>query len=142
MFTGLSELTKGLNFYAIVFALVVGVTSVSWDGLTMLKAAMFMPTVAALLMLLVVTRAGSGSGRWRSWAWWSSPVRRWFVVGPGHGSRRIGAQHRVEGAERLRLLARCLQAGSPLAFSFGRQWRTPHPPEAVYQRQSGPAIDP
>jgi hypothetical protein len=64
MFTGLSELTKGLNFYAIVFALVVGVTSVSWDGLTMLKAAMFMPTVAALLMLLVVTRDGfAGAGR-------------------------------------------------------------------------------
>jgi hypothetical protein len=58
MWTGLSELTKGLIFYAIVFALVVGLAFAPLDGHTMLLVAMAMPTVAVLLMLLVVTRDG------------------------------------------------------------------------------------
>ena len=41
MFPGLSELTKGLTFYAIVFALVVSVANARLDGHTLLLVARF-----------------------------------------------------------------------------------------------------
>ena len=55
MVTRLSDLGKGLAFYGIVFALVVGLAFVPVDGQTMLLVAMLLPALGVLLMLLVVT---------------------------------------------------------------------------------------
>jgi uncharacterized protein len=66
MFARLSELAKSVIFYAIVCALVVGLTLTPLDGHTMLLVAMAMPTVAVLLMLLVVTRDGWSRAGWVS----------------------------------------------------------------------------
>jgi hypothetical protein len=66
MFTGVSELTKAVMFYAIVFALVLGITFTPLTGQTLLLVAMAMPTVATLLMLLVVTRDGFSRAGWAS----------------------------------------------------------------------------
>ena len=77
MFPGLSELTKGLIFYAIVFALVVGVAVAPLDGHTMLLVAMAMPTVAVLLMLLVVTRDGFSGAGWASLGLHRAGLKGW-----------------------------------------------------------------
>lgn len=65
MFPRLSDLAKSVTFYAIVFALVtaVGLAS-SILGPATLVVAMLTPTVAALLMLLVVTRDGYSRAGW------------------------------------------------------------------------------
>jgi hypothetical protein len=44
---------KGLIFYAIVLVLVTGITFAPLDGNVMTNAAMFIPTIVVLLMLLV-----------------------------------------------------------------------------------------
>jgi membrane protease YdiL (CAAX protease family) len=93
VFTRLSDLGKGITFFGIVFALVVGVTFVPLDGLTVLKVAMFMPTVAVLLMLLVVTRDGFSRAGWASLGLHRAGLRFWplailaplLVLGTAHG---------------------------------------------------------
>jgi membrane protease YdiL (CAAX protease family) len=66
VFTHLSDLGKGLTFYAIVLILVFGITRLPLDGDTMTKGAMFIPIGVVLLMLLVVTRDGYGVSGWAS----------------------------------------------------------------------------
>ena len=93
MFTRLSELGKGLAFYGIVFALIVGVTFVPLDGDTLLKLAMLLPTVAVLLMLLVVTRDGYSRAGWASLGLHRAGIKGWplavlaplAVLGAAHG---------------------------------------------------------
>jgi uncharacterized protein len=82
--THLSDLGKGLAFYGIVFALVVGLAFVPVDGQTMLLAAMLLPTVAVLLMLLVVTRDGFSRAGWASLGLHRAGLRVWpvAVLGP------------------------------------------------------------
>jgi membrane protease YdiL (CAAX protease family) len=84
MLTQLSELGKGLTFYGIVFALVVGIAFVPLDGHTMLLVAMFMPTVSVLLMLFVVTRDGFSRAGWASLGLHRPGLRGWpaAVLGP------------------------------------------------------------
>jgi uncharacterized protein len=77
MLTRLSALTKGLTFYGIVFALVVGITFVPLDGDTMLKLAMLLPTLAVLLMLLVVTRDGYSRAGWTSLGLHRAGIKGW-----------------------------------------------------------------
>src|ERR671928_1425042 len=93
MFPGLSELTKGLTFYAIVFALVVGVAFAPLDGHTLLLVAMAMPALAVLLMLLVVTRDGFSRAGWASLGLHRAGIKGWplavlaplAVLGAAHG---------------------------------------------------------
>jgi uncharacterized protein len=80
MFTRLSELSKGLTFYGIVFALIVGVTFVPLDGDTLLKVAMLMPTMAVLLMLLVVTRDGYSRAGWASLGLHRAGIKGWLLA--------------------------------------------------------------
>jgi uncharacterized protein len=63
MFTGLSDLRKALIFYAIVLVLVTGLMLVPL-GESVALIAMFTPTLAVLLMLLVVTRDGYSRAGW------------------------------------------------------------------------------
>jgi uncharacterized protein len=77
MFTRLSDFRKGLTFYGIVFALVVGITFVPLDGLTMLKLAMLLPTIAVLVMLLVVTRDGYSRAGWASLGVHRAGIKGW-----------------------------------------------------------------
>ena len=77
MFSGLSELTKGAIFYAIVFALVVGVAFAPLPGQMLLLVAMAMPTVAVLLMLLVVTRDGFSKTGWASLGLHRAGLKGW-----------------------------------------------------------------
>jgi membrane protease YdiL (CAAX protease family) len=58
VFTHLTDLHKGVIFYVIAFALVLGVTFLPVDGQTMLLAAMCVPSVTVALMLFAVTRDG------------------------------------------------------------------------------------
>jgi membrane protease YdiL (CAAX protease family) len=67
VFTRLSDLGKALTFYAVVIALVVFVSLLPL-GQVVLPIAMMMPTVAVLLMLLVVTRDGYSRGGWEALA--------------------------------------------------------------------------
>jgi uncharacterized protein len=77
MFTRLSELGKGLTFYGIVFVLIVGVTFVPLDGDTLLKFAMLTPSMAVLLMLLVVTRDGYSRAGWASLGLHRAGIKGW-----------------------------------------------------------------
>ena len=80
MFTQLSELRKAIVFYAIVFALVVGVTFLPLDQKPMLLFAMLMPTLATLLMLLVVTRDGYARAGWASLGLQRLGIKAWPVA--------------------------------------------------------------
>jgi uncharacterized protein len=77
MFIGLSEITRGAIFYAIVFALVVGITFTPLAGQTLLLVAMAMPTLAVLLMLLVVTRDGFSRAGWTSLGLHRAGLKGW-----------------------------------------------------------------
>jgi hypothetical protein len=77
MFTRLSELGKAMIFYAIVFVLVVGVAFAPSDGHMLLLVAMFMPTIAVLLMLLVVTRDGFSKTGWASLGLQRAGLKGW-----------------------------------------------------------------
>jgi uncharacterized protein len=80
VFSRLSNLRKGLAFYAIVFALVVGVTFLPLEGQTMLLVAMLMPTLTVLLMLLVVTRDGYSRAAWASLGLHRAGIRGWGLA--------------------------------------------------------------
>jgi uncharacterized protein len=80
VFTRLSDPGKGLTFYGIVFAFVVGVTFVPLDGDTMLKLAMLIPTSAVLLMLLVVTRDGYSKAGWASLGLHRAGIKGWSLA--------------------------------------------------------------
>jgi membrane protease YdiL (CAAX protease family) len=84
MLTHLSDLGKGLAFYGIVFALVVGLAFTPLEGQTMLLVAMFMPTVATLLMLLVVTPDGYSRAGWATLGLHRPGLKVWpvAVLGP------------------------------------------------------------
>jgi membrane protease YdiL (CAAX protease family) len=66
VFPRLSDLGKGLTFYAITMALAIGITFAPLDGETMPKLSMFFPLIAVLVMLLVVTRDGRSRAGWAS----------------------------------------------------------------------------
>jgi hypothetical protein len=76
VFTRLSDVRKGLTFYAVVFALVVTV-SVLPLGQVALPVAMMMPAVAVLLMLLVITRDGYSRAGWASLGLHRLGVKAW-----------------------------------------------------------------
>jgi membrane protease YdiL (CAAX protease family) len=80
VFTHLSDLAKGLIFYAIVFAAVTGVAFLPLDGDSVLKAAMFMPTVAVLAMLLLVTRDGYSRAGWASLGLHRPGIKGWVLA--------------------------------------------------------------
>jgi membrane protease YdiL (CAAX protease family) len=65
VFTRLSDVRKGLTFYALVFGLVV-IVSLLPLGEVALVVAMMMPALAVLLMLLVITRDGYSRAGWAS----------------------------------------------------------------------------
>ena len=58
VFTHLTDLAKGVIFCAIVLVLVTGITFAPVDGNLMTNAAMSIPRIVVMLMLLVVTRDG------------------------------------------------------------------------------------
>jgi membrane protease YdiL (CAAX protease family) len=84
VFRQLTDLQKSVIFFGIVFGLVVGLTFVPLDGMTMLLTAMFMPTVAVLLMLLVITRDGFSRAGWASLGLHRAGISAWplAIVAP------------------------------------------------------------
>jgi hypothetical protein len=84
MFTHMSDLTKGVTFYVLVFVLVVGVTLAPLGGPATLMVAMLMPALATVLMLLVVTRDGYSVSGWASLGLHRAGVSVWplAVLGP------------------------------------------------------------
>jgi membrane protease YdiL (CAAX protease family) len=76
MFNQLSDLSKALIFYDLVFTLVVGVALMPL-GQIALPIAMMMPTVAVLLMLLVVTRDGYSRAGWSSLGLQRAGIKLW-----------------------------------------------------------------
>src|SRR5205823_8574973 len=75
-FSQLSDVRKGLTFYAIVFGLVV-IVSVLSLGQVVLQIAMMMPAVSVLLMLLVITRDGYSRAGWASLGLHPLGVKAW-----------------------------------------------------------------
>ena len=76
MFSQLSDVRKGLTFYAIVFGLVV-IVSVLPLGQVALPIAMMMPALSVLLMLLVITRDGYSRAGWASLGLHRLGVKAW-----------------------------------------------------------------
>jgi len=73
----LSDLAKGLIFYAIVLVLAVAFTFLPLEGETVAKLSMFIPLTVVLLMLLVVTRDGHSRGGWASLGLHHAGFRGW-----------------------------------------------------------------
>jgi hypothetical protein len=80
VFTQLTDLRKALIFFGIVFALATGVTFLPLDGLTMPLLSMLMPTVAVLLMLLLVTRDGFSRAGWASLGLHRAGLKVWHLA--------------------------------------------------------------
>lgn len=77
MFTHLSDLAKGLIFYGIVYVLAIAFAFAPMDGESVAKFSMFVPLVAVLLMLLVVTRDGRSRSGWASLGLHHAGFRGW-----------------------------------------------------------------
>jgi membrane protease YdiL (CAAX protease family) len=84
MLTSLTGLRKALLYYGIAFALVTALAFLPLDGETMLVIAMALPTLATLLMLLVVTRDGYARPGWAELGLHRAGIRAWplAIVGP------------------------------------------------------------
>src|SRR5438270_4142549 len=84
VFRQLTDLQKSVVFFGTVFGLVVGLTFVPLDGMTVLLTAMFMPTVAVLLMLLVITQDGFSTAGWASLGLHRAGISAWplAIVAP------------------------------------------------------------
>ena len=85
MFTTLSDTAKGYVFYALAFVLTVSISFMAplLGQLTMLLH-MYSPTMAVLLMLLVVTRDGYTRDGWRGLGLHRAGLRSWplALLGP------------------------------------------------------------
>jgi membrane protease YdiL (CAAX protease family) len=77
VFTHLSDLAKGLIFYAIVIALAIAFTFLPLDGELVARYSMFIPLSVVLLMLLVVTRDGYSRAGWASLSLHHAGFRGW-----------------------------------------------------------------
>src|SRR5262245_66048470 len=82
MYKTLSDPVKALVFYAIAFTLelVAAIALAPVFGDFVLLAGMFTPTIAALLMLLVVTREGYTRAGWASLGLHRAGLRAWGLA--------------------------------------------------------------
>jgi membrane protease YdiL (CAAX protease family) len=84
VFRQLTDLRKSLIFCSIVYVLVLAVTFLPMDGQVVALVSMFMPTVAVLVMLLVLTKDGYSKAGWASLGLHRSGISAWplAIVGP------------------------------------------------------------
>ena len=119
MFTKLTEPTKGLIFFALAFALtLVAALLAPVFGEATMFLHMFTPTVATLLMLLVVTRDGYSRSNWRELDLGRAGLRSWPLATLG-SSIAIGAVYSLtwgSGVGRLVLPAGTTPGGFALDF--------------------------